>query len=71
MIKMMNRQSYGSELSSSLAFATTAAPRLEVPENYLDGLIFRQEEVVRLKVPLVAKPNPTVSNVYLTSYTVP
>ena len=45
-------------------FAPTAAPRLEVPENYLDGLIFRQEEVVRLKVPLVAKPNPTVRNLH-------
>ena len=38
----------------------SAAPRLEVPENYLEGLIFRQDEVVRLKVPLVARPNPTV-----------
>ena len=44
---------------STLSFLT-AAPRLEVPENYLDGLIFRQDEVVRLKVPLVARPNPTV-----------
>jgi hypothetical protein len=29
---------------------------LEVPETYVDGLIFRQDEVIRLKVPLVAKP---------------
>ena len=37
-----------------------------MPENYLEGLIFRQEEVVRLKVPLVAKPNPTVRLTILT-----
>ena len=45
---------------STAHLAIEAAPRLEVPENYLEGLIFRQDEVMRLKVSLVAKPNPTV-----------
>ncbi len=27
-----------------------------MPENYSDGLVFRQDEVIRLKVPLVARP---------------
>ena len=38
----------------------TAPPRFDVPESYTDGLIFRHEEVIRLKVPLVAKPAPKV-----------
>ena len=63
-IKIINFN-YKKIISSSLLINDdilpwTAAPRLEVPENYLEGLIFRQEEVVRLKVPLVARPNPTV-----------
>jgi len=33
-----------------------AAPRLEIPENYNDGLIFRFDEVIRLKVPFIARP---------------
>ncbi len=33
---------------------------MEIPENYNDGLIFRQDEVIRLKVSLVAKPAPQV-----------
>ena len=39
----------------------TAPPRFDVPESYTDGLIFRHEEVIRLKVPLVAKPAPKVN----------
>ena len=39
----------------------TAPPRFDVPQNYTDGLIFRHEEVMRLKVPLVAKPAARVS----------
>ena len=39
----------------------TAPPRFDVPENYTDGLIFRHEEVIRLKVPIVAKPAPKVN----------
>ena len=38
-----------------------AAPRFDIPESYNDGLIFRHEEVMRLKIPLVAKPTPRVS----------
>ena len=49
-----------SKVNFKFGFFLSAAPRLEVPENYLEGLIFRQDEVVRLKVPLVARPNPTV-----------
>ena len=33
-----------------------ASPRFDVPQEYNDGLIFRHEDVIRLKVPLVAKP---------------
>ena len=38
-----------------------ASPRLEVPENYNDGLIFRYDEVIRLKIPLIAKPSPRIT----------
>jgi len=38
-----------------------AAPRLDVPETYTDGLIFRYEEPIRLKIPLIAKPPPRVT----------
>jgi len=38
-----------------------ASPRLEVPENYNDGLIFRYDEVIRLKIPLIAKPPPRIT----------
>ena len=33
-----------------------AAPRFELPEAYNEGLIFRYEEVIRLRIPMVAKP---------------
>ena len=36
------------------------SPRFDVPQEYTDGLIFRHEDVIRLKVPLVAKPPPKV-----------
>jgi hypothetical protein len=39
----------------------SAAPRFEIPENYVDGLIFRHDEIIRLKIPMVAKPTPKVS----------
>ena len=39
----------------------TAAPRLELPEKYTDGLIFRYDEVIRLKVPFIAKPPPRIT----------
>jgi len=38
-----------------------ASPRLDVPENYNDGLIFRYDEVIRLKIPLIAKPSPRIT----------
>ena len=38
----------------------TVSPRFDVPQEYMDGLIFRHEDVIRLKVPLVAKPPPKV-----------
>ncbi len=38
-----------------------AAPRLELPEHYVDGLVFRQDDIIRLKIPLVAKPAPRAS----------
>ena len=37
-------------------FPCIAAPRLEIPEIYNEGLIFRFDEVIRLKVPYIAKP---------------
>ena len=33
---------------------------MEVPESYVDGLVFRQDEVIRLKVGLFAKPEAKV-----------
>ena len=38
-----------------------ASPRLELPENYNDGLIFRYDEVIRMKIPLIAKPPPRIT----------
>lgn len=38
----------------------SATPRFDVPENYNEGLIFREDEVIRIKVPFVAKPTPKV-----------
>jgi len=38
-----------------------ASPRLDVPENYNEGLIFRYEEVIRLKIPMIAKPPPRIT----------
>eukprot|EP00090_Calanus_glacialis_P046314 TRINITY_DN903_c0_g1_i1.p1 TRINITY_DN903_c0_g1~~TRINITY_DN903_c0_g1_i1.p1 ORF type:complete len:972 (-),score=286.61 TRINITY_DN903_c0_g1_i1:125-3040(-) len=38
-----------------------ASPRLDIPENYNDGLIFRYDEVIRLKIPLIAKPPPRIT----------
>jgi len=38
-----------------------ASPRLDIPENYHDGLIFRYDEVIRLKIPLIAKPPPRIT----------
>ena len=32
-----------------------------MPENYNDGLIFREEEMIKIKVPIVAKPPAKVS----------
>ena len=45
----------------SLLNIFTAAPRLELPEIYTDGLIFRYDEVIRLKVPFIAKPPPRIT----------
>jgi len=38
-----------------------ASPRLDVPETYNEGLIFRFDEVIRLKIPLIAKPPPRIT----------
>ena len=47
-------------------YTFTASPRFDVPQNYKDGLIFRHDEVVRLKIPLIAKPPPRVTfNIHL------
>ena len=34
---------------------------MEIPEIYNDGLIFRMDEVIRLKVPYVAKPSAGIT----------
>merc|ERR1719189_1619696 len=46
--------------TSTAQLMIEASPRFDVPQNYKDGLIFRHDEVIRLKVPLVAKPPPKV-----------
>jgi len=38
-----------------------ASPRLDIPETYNDGLIFRYDEVIRLKIPMIAKPPPRIT----------
>ena len=50
-----------STLSTNQDYLSSASPRLEVPENYNDGLIFRYDEVIRLKIPLIAKPSPRIT----------
>ena len=32
-----------------------------MPEKYTDGLIFRYDEVIRLKVPFIANPPPRIT----------
>jgi len=46
---------------SNNCFFISASPRLEVPEVYNEGLIFRFDEVIRLKIPLIAKPAPRIT----------
>ncbi|XP_050456846.1 titin homolog [Cataglyphis hispanica] len=38
-----------------------AAPRIRLPRQYEDGLLFEQDETIRLKVSLAGKPPPTVT----------
>ncbi|XP_070163477.1 muscle M-line assembly protein unc-89-like [Polyergus mexicanus] len=38
-----------------------ASPRLRLPRQYEDGLLFEQDETIRLKVSLAGKPPPTVT----------
>lgn len=45
---------------TQISLLITAAPRFDLPENYNEGLIFRHEEVIRLRIPMVAKPIPKV-----------
>ena len=45
---------------SNYFYLISAAPRFEIPEIYVDGLIFRHEEIIRLKIPMIAKPTPKV-----------
>ena len=59
MLSIVNNQCLA-ELRS-LRNIFTAAPRLELPEIYTDGLIFRYDEVIRLKVPFIAKPPPRIT----------
>ena len=42
------------------SYFVAAPPRLELPEHYVDGLVFRQDDIIRLKIPLVARPQPRV-----------
>ncbi|XP_029169766.1 protein SON [Nylanderia fulva] len=37
-----------------------ASPRIRLPRQYEDGLLFEQDETIRLKVSLAGKPSPTV-----------
>jgi len=47
--------------TSTAQLIVEAAPRLELPEAYNEGLIFRYDEVIRLKVPFIAKPAPRIT----------
>lgn len=38
-----------------------ASPRIRLPRQYEDGLLFEQDETIRLKVSLAGKPSPTVT----------
>ncbi|XP_012533814.1 uncharacterized protein LOC105835260 [Monomorium pharaonis] len=38
-----------------------APPRIRLPRQYEDGLLFEQDETIRLKVSLAGKPTPTVT----------
>lgn len=37
-----------------------ASPRIRLPRQYEDGLLFEQDETIRLKVSLAGKPPPTI-----------
>lgn len=39
----------------------TAPPKIRLPRQYEDGLLFEQDETIRLKVSLAGRPLPTVS----------
>eukprot|EP00095_Tigriopus_kingsejongensis_P007319 maker-scaffold689_size110969-snap-gene-0.21 protein:Tk07319 transcript:maker-scaffold689_size110969-snap-gene-0.21-mRNA-1 annotation:"titin" len=45
---------------STAQLVIEAAPRFEIPDSYADGLIFREDEVIRMKVPFVGRPVPNI-----------
>eukprot|EP00094_Tigriopus_californicus_P003831 TCALIF_03687-PA protein Name:"Similar to unc-22 Twitchin (Caenorhabditis elegans)" AED:0.03 eAED:0.03 QI:253/0.88/0.9/1/0.88/0.9/10/156/900 len=45
---------------STAQLVIEATPRFDLPESYSEGLIFREDEVIRIKVPFVAKPTPKI-----------
>jgi len=46
--------------TSTAQFSIEAAPRFEMPESYSDGLIFQDDENIRLRIPMIAKPAPKI-----------
>lgn len=38
----------------------TAPPKIRLPRQYEDGLLFEQDETIRLKVSLAGRPSPSV-----------
>ena len=43
------------------ASSTLAPPRIRLPRQYEDGLLFEQDETIRLKVSLAGRPAPEIT----------
>lgn len=48
-------------LGAHKLFLLPASPRIRLPRQYEDGLLFEQDETIRLKVSLAGKPSPVVT----------
>lgn len=44
-----------------ILFDCVAPPRIRLPRQYEDGLLFEQDETVRLKVSVAGRPSPNVA----------
>lgn len=50
-----------SEFDLIMEFKFPAPPKIRLPRQYEDGLLFEQDETIRLKVSLAGRPSPSVA----------